>query len=448
MPPRPHGPGTCGGRVRNVGRIRRVCRPLALGGGHRRADGCRPAPRQRTGVDPELPDRHVPLLRVPVPDNSVVPLRNRTDTAGKFIGGAPFGDNASLNSEVLMEPIGTRLPVVIDTDPGVDDAWALLYLAAQPDVEIVAVGAIHGNVPTAVAAENALRILEVAGLADVPVAAGPPAPLQQPLEAGQFVHGQDGLCGHAGPPALASARRRTGSGAAGATGPAAPGRAVPSVAGTADQHRARPAAGTAPSPTTAPGGLHGRSPVGPRQHLGLGGRQHRARPRGSRGGDARGLQPDDGADGRDYGRLGRRTVARRNRGHRHTCRPLRDAGTRRLRRHPHPGPRPPGLHHARPAGRRDPAGRVAGHLRGTAGGRRTRGVLPGSDPGGRPYRISSGDELHHRRTPAGADRGDGRCRDGPGPCPQSSDQQPGWRPFPMRSRSPAARGSPSLANSW
>ncbi|MGR3933741.1 nucleoside hydrolase [Streptomyces sp. BRA346] len=38
------------------------------------------------------------------------------------------------------------------TDPGVDDAWAILYLAAQPDIEIVAIGAAHGNVPTATAA--------------------------------------------------------------------------------------------------------------------------------------------------------------------------------------------------------------------------------------------------------------------------------------------------------
>ncbi|MFI0819755.1 nucleoside hydrolase [Streptomyces sp. NPDC021098] len=92
-----------------------------------------------------------------------------------------------------------RLSVVLDTDPGVDDTWAILFLAAQPDVEIVAVGAAHGNVPTATAAANALRVLDVAGLDHVPVAVGHPTPLQQPLRTSEFVHGEDGLGGNAGP---------------------------------------------------------------------------------------------------------------------------------------------------------------------------------------------------------------------------------------------------------
>jgi len=92
-----------------------------------------------------------------------------------------------------------RLSVVLDTDPGVDDAWAILYLAAQPDVEIVAIGAAHGNVPTATAAANALRVLDVVGLDHIPVAVGHPTPLQQPLETSEFVHGEDGLGGGAGP---------------------------------------------------------------------------------------------------------------------------------------------------------------------------------------------------------------------------------------------------------
>ncbi|MEV5592260.1 nucleoside hydrolase [Streptomyces sp. NPDC052496] len=111
----------------------------------------------------------------------------------------------------MAQPTPARLPVIIDTDPGVDDCWALLYLAAQPSVDIVAVGAIHGNVPTDIAAANALRILDVASLTDVPVAVGAPGPLQQALQTGQFVHGQDGLGGHAGPP---STRRPVGESAA------------------------------------------------------------------------------------------------------------------------------------------------------------------------------------------------------------------------------------------
>lgn len=89
--------------------------------------------------------------------------------------------------------------IVLDTDPGVDDAFAILYLAAQPDVELVAVGSVHGNVPAPLAADNALRLLDLAGLTHVPVAVGAHQPLIQPLHTAEFVHGPDGLGGHAGP---------------------------------------------------------------------------------------------------------------------------------------------------------------------------------------------------------------------------------------------------------
>jgi purine nucleosidase len=88
--------------------------------------------------------------------------------------------------------------IILDTDPGVDDALAIMYLAAQEDAEIVAVGSVHGNVPSPLAAANALRVLELVGL-DVPVAVGAARPLAQPLQTAEFVHGADGLGGHAGP---------------------------------------------------------------------------------------------------------------------------------------------------------------------------------------------------------------------------------------------------------
>ncbi|APU16665.1 MULTISPECIES: nucleoside hydrolase [Actinoalloteichus] len=95
--------------------------------------------------------------------------------------------------------------VIVDTDPGVDDAVALLYLAAQRDrVEIVSVGSVHGNLAARPAAENALRILEVGGLGAVPVAVGAELPLDRSaLSGGGFVHGDDGLSGAAGPAASA-----------------------------------------------------------------------------------------------------------------------------------------------------------------------------------------------------------------------------------------------------
>ena len=89
--------------------------------------------------------------------------------------------------------------IILDTDPGIDDSLAILYLAAQPGVEIVAVGSVHGNVPAPVAAANALRVLDVAGLDTVPVAVGAHRPLAQELRTAEMVHGDDGLGGQAGP---------------------------------------------------------------------------------------------------------------------------------------------------------------------------------------------------------------------------------------------------------
>ncbi len=87
--------------------------------------------------------------------------------------------------------------IILDTDPGVDDALAIMYLAAQEDAEIVAVGSVHGNVTASVAAQNALRVLELVGIS-APVAVGAARPLAQPLQTAEFVHGKDGLGGHAG----------------------------------------------------------------------------------------------------------------------------------------------------------------------------------------------------------------------------------------------------------
>ncbi|GAB3442351.1 nucleoside hydrolase [Actinophytocola sediminis] len=89
--------------------------------------------------------------------------------------------------------------IILDTDPGVDDALAIMYLAAQEDAEIVAVGSVHGNVPAPLGALNALRVLELVGLTP-PVTVGAARPLAQPLQTAEFVHGDDGLGGHAGPP--------------------------------------------------------------------------------------------------------------------------------------------------------------------------------------------------------------------------------------------------------
>ncbi|MPV49636.1 nucleoside hydrolase [Pseudactinotalea sp. HY160] len=86
----------------------------------------------------------------------------------------------------------TPLPLLLDCDPGIDDALALAYGAAH-GAEYVACTVTHGNVPVETGARNALTVLDVLGLADVPVHLGAARPLAQPLRTAEAVHGGDGL---------------------------------------------------------------------------------------------------------------------------------------------------------------------------------------------------------------------------------------------------------------
>lgn len=84
--------------------------------------------------------------------------------------------------------------LIVDCDTGIDDALALLYLLATPDAEIVAIGSVWGNTPATVAADNTLRVLELAGAGDIPVCVGAAGPLVgTEVTFGGEVHGTDGL---------------------------------------------------------------------------------------------------------------------------------------------------------------------------------------------------------------------------------------------------------------
>lgn len=88
----------------------------------------------------------------------------------------------------------TRL--IIDTDPGIDDAYAISLACASPDVELIGVTTVFGNVGLANTTRNALRVLAVHGREDVPVAAGADRPLVHPHQhRARHVHGEDGLSG-------------------------------------------------------------------------------------------------------------------------------------------------------------------------------------------------------------------------------------------------------------
>jgi inosine-uridine nucleoside N-ribohydrolase len=91
-------------------------------------------------------------------------------------------------------------PIVIDCDPGHDDASALLLALASPEVELLGVTTTYGNQTVEKTTANALRVLELAGRTDIPVARGASEPLSRPLTVAAHVHGDSGLDGPTLPP--------------------------------------------------------------------------------------------------------------------------------------------------------------------------------------------------------------------------------------------------------
>jgi inosine-uridine nucleoside N-ribohydrolase len=87
------------------------------------------------------------------------------------------------------------IPIVIDCDPGHDDAIAILLALASPEVELRAVTTVAGNQTLDKTTRNALKVLELAGRSDIPVAAGADAPLRRALRTAPNVHGESGLDG-------------------------------------------------------------------------------------------------------------------------------------------------------------------------------------------------------------------------------------------------------------
>lgn len=85
--------------------------------------------------------------------------------------------------------------VIIDTDPGVDDALALLLAMRSPELKIEGITAVAGNVPLDLTLPNALRMVEIAGRDDLPVAAGAKGPLLRRLVTATYAHGENGLGG-------------------------------------------------------------------------------------------------------------------------------------------------------------------------------------------------------------------------------------------------------------
>jgi len=106
-------------------------------------------------------------------------------------------------------PSGTPRPIILDCDPGHDDALAILLACAAPELDVLAVTTVGGNAGLANTTRNALRILTLLGRTEVPVAAGADRPLvREPVVQPAF-HGESGLDGADLPEATFEARPET-----------------------------------------------------------------------------------------------------------------------------------------------------------------------------------------------------------------------------------------------
>ena len=83
--------------------------------------------------------------------------------------------------------------ILIDCDPGIDDVLAMMFALVSPELEIAGITTVCGNVPAALGAENALRILKRAGRLHIPVYVGEEKPLRREYVSAQDTHGMDGL---------------------------------------------------------------------------------------------------------------------------------------------------------------------------------------------------------------------------------------------------------------
>ncbi len=95
---------------------------------------------------------------------------------------------------------GTATPskiqrIIIDTDPGVDDAIAILLALRSPELKVEAITPVCGNVPLELTLPNALRLVEIAGRTDIPVAPGASHPLTRRLVTAKYAHGNNGMGG-------------------------------------------------------------------------------------------------------------------------------------------------------------------------------------------------------------------------------------------------------------
>src|SRR4029077_6277452 len=89
----------------------------------------------------------------------------------------------------------TPTPIILDCDPGHNDAIALLLAVASPEIELIGVTTVGGTQTVDKTTNNALRVLELVGRTDIPVYRGADRPFIRPQDVAAHVHGESGLDG-------------------------------------------------------------------------------------------------------------------------------------------------------------------------------------------------------------------------------------------------------------
>jgi pyrimidine-specific ribonucleoside hydrolase len=103
-----------------------------------------------------------------------------------------------VNEASAVDP---RTALILDCDPGHDDALAIVLALARPELQVLGITTVAGNATLEHTTRNALRVLTLIGRTDIPVAAGADRPLRRPLVTAAHVHGTSGLEGADLPPA-------------------------------------------------------------------------------------------------------------------------------------------------------------------------------------------------------------------------------------------------------
>jgi len=110
----------------------------------------------------------------------------------------------------LTASAATAKKIIFDTDPGTDDALALMLALNSPELDVRAITVVPGNVTAEMGLENALRMVSLANRCDIPIAAGAKHPLFQKLITAEFWHGKNGLANIELPPSKCKVDSRFG----------------------------------------------------------------------------------------------------------------------------------------------------------------------------------------------------------------------------------------------